>query len=175
MEGSVKIKGLDAAMKAMGEAFPSNPEQQRRLLNQAQSGSAKKSIVPIAKDLALTGDSSGALSESIGVRAVSRSRALRKGVTSSVQVTPVRSNRKAIALYIQHYYNRVGRAAPTGIVTSGIRHGHLVEFGTVKAAAKPFLWPALTAGKAQYIREFSTFLKKKTEAAVRRAARKAKK
>lgn len=174
MEGTARIEGLEAAMKAMGAAFPKNPEQQRRILNQSISFAARKSIIPRAKQLALKGDGSGALSESIAPRAVSRARALRRGKTASVQVTPVRGNRKAIAMYIAHY-----RRNSAAQVVSGIRHGHLVEFGHRTrsggfVSAKPFLWPAAVAGMSGYRKNFAASIKRKTELAVRRARRKAK-
>lgn len=171
MEGVAKIKGLDDAMAAMRAAFPNNPEQQRRLLNQAMSGSARKSIIPVAKQLAYQGDSSGALSEAIAPRAMSKSRARRRGKTAAVEITPVRTNRKAIALYINHYYTQRGQTPSANIVTSGIRHGHLVEFGTRHNAAQPFLWPAATSQQGKYVNSFSVFLRKRTEAAVRRRAK----
>jgi len=177
MEGSVQIKGLEAAVEAMQKAFPKNPEQQRRILNQAMTASAKSTMVPMAKQLARVGDGSGALSESIGIRAVSKSKARRSGVVGRVEMVPVRNNRTAMAMYIDHYYTARGRSAPAKMLTSGIRHGHLVEFGhAVKGggfvAARPFLWPAARAQLSPYTSRFAAFLKKKTEAAVRRAARK---
>lgn len=171
MDMQVRIEGLEEALAAMRAAFPDNYEQQRRLLNQAMAGSAKKSFIPMAKQLARRGDSSGALSESIAARAASRSRSLQRSMTAFVQVTPVRFNRKAIAMYVQHYYTRLGKNPGTKVVTSGIRHGHLVEFGTRHSPAQPFLWPAATAQRGKYIAEFAGFLRKKTEAAVRRRAR----
>ena len=172
MEGKVKIKGLKEAMTAMRAAFPDNPEQQRRLLNTTISGAARDTILPMAKSLADQGDGSGALSEALAPRAVSKSRARLRGKTASVQITPVRANRKATALYINHYYTRHGRSPKTDIVTSGIRHGHLIEFGTVKQAARPFLWPAARSRKGAYINVFAKVLRKKTEAAVRRKRKK---
>ena len=196
MEGSAKIHGLKDAMAAMRAAFPANPEQQRRMLNQAMSGAARKSIIPIAKQLALQGDSSGALSEAIAPRAISRRRALARGMAAGVEITPVRHNRKAVSKYIQYYYNRQGIAAPMEVAISGIRHGHLVEFGYktrgsgkkggflgslfgggggssgTHVGAQPVMGPALQAGRAEYVRKFSTTLKRKVELAVRRRARK---
>jgi len=176
MQVSFKVVGLKSALNAMTKAFPKNPEQQRKLLNQALSGAARQTIIPMAKSLALQGDGSGALSESIKPRAVRKSRALAKGVAASVEITPVRSDRRAMARYINYYYTSRGKVAPADLLTSGIRHGHLVEFGSKNNAARPFLWPALQAQARNFQRAFGRFLKKKTEAAVRRAAkRKAKK
>ena len=135
---------------------------------------AERSILPIAKSLALTGDSSGALSESIGVRFQPLRNLRAKGVTAGVQVVPIRHNVRAIAMYIQHYYTNRGKTASINVVASGIRHGHLVEFGTVRTAAKPFLWPAAQSGISGFTNKFSKILEKRTEAAVKRRARRRK-
>jgi hypothetical protein len=172
VEGTAKIEGLEAAMKAMQAAFPAEPKKQRQILNGAMGASARKSMVPIAKQLALAGDGSGALSEAIAVRNMS-ARTLRKVRSSAgVQITPVRANRKAMMMYIAYYYTSRGRVPHADMINSGIRHGHLVEFGSVHNQPQPFLYPAATAGKGSYIRGFSAEMTKKTEAAVRRAARK---
>jgi len=177
VEGEVRIKGLDDALRAMRAAFPENAEQQRRLLNQAMSAAAKRTMVPMAKQLAMVGDGSGALAESIGMRAVSKSAARRSGVAARVEMVPVRNNRKAMAMYIAHYYTARGKSVPSKMVTSGIRHGHLVEFGHAARSggfvpARPFLWPAARAQSSVYTQNFAALLEKKTQAAVRREARK---
>jgi hypothetical protein len=167
----VKIDGLEEAMRAMKAAFPADPKKQRQILNGAMSGSARKSMVPIAKQLALAGDGSGALSEAIAVRNMN-ARTLRKvRSVAGVQITPVRANRKAMMMYIAHYYTSRGRVPHANMINSGIRHGHLVEFGSVHNQPQPFLLPAASAGKGAYVRGFSAEMSKKTEAAVRRAAR----
>ncbi len=174
VDGVVRIKGLDAAMAAMRAAFPKNPEQQRRLLNQTMSGAARKSIIPVAKQLARQGDGSGALSEAIAPRAVRRSKANAAGATARVDITPVRSNRKAMAMYINHYYTRLGKIAPAKVLTRGIHYGHWVEFGRRHqgVSGRPFLWPAAVSERGKYISVFAKILKKKVEAAVRRKAKK---
>ena len=161
----------------MRAAFPANPEQQRRILNQSISGAARKTIVRAAKSLAHRGDGSGALAESIAPRALSRSTALSRGAVSSIVVTPVRSNKKAIGMYIAHYYTSRGRVPPASILTSGIRYGHLVEFGHATrgggfVGAHPFLWPAATSQSGAYKQQVAVSLKRKIELAVRRKAKK---
>ena len=173
MEMNLKIEGLDAAMKALQAAFPKDPKRQRSLLNQAMSQSAKKTIIPVAKSLAMQGDGSGSLSEAIKPRAVSLGRSRAAGVPARVQVTPVRSDKKAIGMYIDYYYNRRGKAAPPHILTSGIRHGHLVEFGHRTrsggfVSARPFMGPALSTAGSSYVRVIARNLERKVEAAVRR-------
>ena len=177
MEMNAKIHGLEDALKAMEAAFPKNADKARSLLNQTMSGSARKSILPMAKVLALVGDGSGALSESLAPRAVGKTRAAQAGHAARIQITPVRYNKKAIAMYSAFYYKK---SVGLGRVAEGIRHGHLVEFGHKDrngnhVAAKPFLYPALKAGKSAYIGLFAAIMKNKIAAAVRHRAKKAKK
>lgn len=171
MEITYKIKGLDDALKAIEAAFPKDPKMARKILNQSMSGAAKKNIIPAAKQMALIGDGSGALSEAIAPRAVSARRAYSEGVAASIHITPVRSNRSAMLRYINFYYTAKGRVAPAKMVTSGIRHGHLIEFGTSKQSARPFLWPAAQSGRAAYAQAFADSVGKKIAAAVRRKAK----
>lgn len=176
MELAAKIEGLEPALAALRAAFPDSPRRQRSLLNQTMSGAARKTIIPMAKQLARQGDGSGALSEAIAPRAVSLSKALARGKSAIIEITPVRSNRKAMAMYIAHYYTARGKTASAKLVTSGIRHGHLVEFGHATrgggfVSARPFLWPAGTAGAGDYRRLFADMLRRKIEAAVRRKRR----
>lgn len=171
MDMIVHVDGLKEVMNAIEKAFPKDVKMQRKLLNQSMSGAAKGSIVKIAKQKALQGDGSGALSESIGVRAKSLSRARSRGAAASVTVTPIRSNRKAIAKYISYYRRNSAKQ-----VIDGIRHGHLVEFGhRIKngfVSPRPFLWPAAAAGQSAYVSLFAKSVRKKIESAVRRARRK---
>lgn len=167
-----KIEGLEEAMKAMLAAFPKDEKRQRGILNASLREAAKGTILSDAKRRAARGDSSGALSEALNIRATSK-RALRtRRVVAGVEIVPVRGNMKAMAMYIQHYYTQRGKTADMKMMTSGIRHGHLVEFGTVKTSAQPFLWPAAQTQTAPFISRFANDLSKKTEAAVRREAKK---
>jgi len=169
---SIKIEGLEQAMKALRAAFPDDAKTQYRVLNSTISAAARPTMLKTAKQLALQGDESGALSESLGLRYQSKSKIRAKRLAGGVEIVPVRHNKKAMALYIQHYYNAKGIAAPMKTITSGIRHGHLIEFGTKHHAARPFLWPAVRAQWGAFNARFASDLKKKIEQAVRRAARK---
>ena len=170
MKMSAKMDGLEGAMKALEAAFPYDYKIQSQMINGAMGGAARKSILPIAKQMAKTGDGSGSLSEAMGVRAQKARR--RKGKAGGMQVLPVRFNKKAIAMYIQHYYTSRGKNPPANILSSGIRHGHLVEFGTAKQAAKAFLWPAAETGFSKYKSLFTKELKKRIESRVKREAKK---
>ena len=95
----------------------------------------------------------------------------RDGSVGGKEVVPVRSNKKALALYIAYHYTRRGLTVPAKRITQGIFHGHFVEFGTAKMAANPFLWPS-TVATPRYTRLFARGMKKRTESAVRRRAKK---
>lgn len=172
MQVSVNLDGLNDAIDAMAAAFPADPRKQRQLVNAAMRTAARKNILPTAKQRAKVGDGSGALSEALAVRTQPRKKTNKKGVAAGVEILPVRSNRKALALYINHYYTSQGLTAPASLLVSGIRHGHLVEFGSVNNTASPFLWPAATAGKNAYIQAVGVELQKATERAVKRARKK---
>lgn len=159
-------------MKAMLAAFPKDERRQRGILNASMRSASKDTILADAKQRALRGDGSGALSESLGIRATSKRKLKMRMAVAGVEIVPVRTNMKAMALYIQHYYTAQGRTAPAKMLTSGIRHGHLVEFGSVNNPAYPFLWPAAQAGQSAYTNRFAADLTKKTEAAVKREAAK---
>jgi hypothetical protein len=172
LDMSVKIDGLEDAMKAMLAAFPTDERRQRGILNASLRTAATNTILADAKQRAKTGDGSGALSEALGIRATSKKKLKTRRVVAGVEVVPVRSNMKAMALYIQHYYTAKGKTAPAKMFASGVRHGHLVEFGSVNNSARPFLYPAAQSQMSAYTGRFAADLTKKTEAAVRREAKK---
>jgi hypothetical protein len=169
LEATMKVEGLKEAFDVIAKAFPKDPKKQRGILNAGMRSAAKKAIVPAAKQMALTGDSSGALSESITVRATSKKDLRRRGAVAGVKVVPLRSSIKAIQMYAAHYYTSRGLAPPTSLLADGIRHGHLVEFGSVHNNPSPFLLPASKAGRSAFTQIFVADLKKKTFAAIKRA------
>jgi hypothetical protein len=179
MEGGAKIRGLDDALRTLEAAFPNDPKKQQRMVHGAMGASSRKSFLPIAKQLALRGDSSGALSESLKVRVQPKRK--RIGKAGGMEIVPVRYNKKAMALYIQHYFTGRGKNPTGSVVIDGIRHGHLVEFGhdlvrggrvIGHVAAQPYLWPAARAGSGKYRAMFADELKKRIESTVRREAKK---
>ena len=117
MQGTAKIKGLDSALKAMQAAFPKDRKQQQRIINGAMGAAARKSFLPIAKQLSKQGDASGALSEALAVRAMGKKK--RAGRVGGMEVVPVRSNKKALALYIAYHYTRRGLTIPAERITQG--------------------------------------------------------
>ena len=175
MQAKADIVGLKSAMRALQAAFPDNVKIQSQIVNGAMGVSARKSFLPIAKQLAMRGDGSGALSESLAVRAQKANK--RKGKAGGMDVVPVRGNKKALAMYINYHYTSKGKTPPASIIVSGIRHGHLVEFGFVHkksgkhVAAAPFLWPS-TVATPKYRDVFAGELKKRILSRVKREAKK---
>lgn len=174
MEVSARIEGLNEAMAAMAAAFPANETKQRGILNASMRAAAAQTILVEAKQRALNGDSSRSLSVSLGIRATSKRKLKAVRAVAGVEIAPIRYDRKAIALYIQHYYTRLGKNPDGKTIVAGIRHGHLVEFGSVNNTARPFLWPAAQSGFPAYQSRFASDLAMKTEAAVTRAAKRGK-
>jgi HK97 gp10 family phage protein len=94
---------------------------------------------------------SGALQRSIGRRFVIGNN-LRAfflpplGGKFTVLIAPIKSNRVAIALYNLFY----------GRKRKGLFHGHLVEFGTQRSRAQPFLLPALHARASEAVQSLAS-------------------
>ena len=173
MEAKADIRGLNEALKAIQAAFPDNVKIQSQLINGAMGAAARKTFLQTAKQLAKTTGGSGALSESLAVRAQKAKN--RKGKAGGMQVVPVRSSAKAMALYIAHYYTSQGKTPPASILTHGITHGHLKEFGHVTKSGQhippnSFLW-ASTIRMREYATLFAKGMKKRIESRVKREAK----
>ena len=106
--------------------------------------------------------SSGALAESVGIKAKRFGRG-GKGSVSSLWVGALRSDKKAVAQYAGFY----GKASVKSI-NGGIRHGHLVEFGTKHQEARPWLYPALKGNEQAVVNRFRTVLSKRIEREVKK-------
>lgn len=171
LNASAKIEGLEDAMKAMMAAFPADPKQQQKILHRSMGSAARKEILPTSKQLATVGDASGALTESLAVRALPAKERRMRNIAAGMIVVPVRSNRKALARYISHYYTNQGLTPPASLLVRGIMHGHLVEFGSKNNAARSFLWAAASQKQGSFVSTFARELKRITEAAVKKAAK----
>lgn len=171
MEGSFKVEGLDKVMENLVNAFPREPEEQRKVLNSGMRKSSTQTIVREAKARAAALGGSGALAEAIGVRAKSKRRVMTSRAVAGVEITPIRHNAKAIAMYANYYYIRQGKPVPTRVILSGIRHGHLVEFGTVRTAAKPFLWQAATSQLSPFMRRLAEDMERTIRSRLKRRAK----
>ena len=169
---TVTVVGVEEAMKALQAAFPQNPREQRKILNRAMSQSAKKTMVPMAKSLAMQGDGSGALSESIGMRNASARKIRERRAAGFVEMVPIRGHKKAMSMYIAHYYTSRGITPSAWLVANGLRYAHLIEFGSANNKARPFLWPAASAQSGAYQNIFGATMKRQIELSVKRQARK---
>ena len=170
MEPSVKIEGLEEAMKAMREAFPRDHKTQKKIINKGIRKGAAEALLPEIKARAMSYKDSGALAESIGIRPMSTRSIRTARAVGGMEITPIRTNLKAMAMYINHHYTSKGRNAPSGMLLSGIRHGHLVEFGvpTRGIPARSFLWDPVPPKVAQYLITAAAEFKRDIEARVRR-------
>jgi hypothetical protein len=173
VELSAKVEGLDAAMRALLATFPADAKKQKQVLTNAMKSSARATMLAGVKSRALRGPTgiqkSGALSESIGVRSMSRRKIMTRRVVAGVEIAPIRSNLKAMAMYINHYYSQKGRTPKPGMLLSGIRHGHLIEFGTVKHGPQPFLHDGVRSGLAPFMQRLAAEMRAQMERNVRRA------
>ena len=168
-----KVLGLQEVMKNIQAAFPKDPNQQRKLIQQGMRASLKNTVLAGVKKRALALGGSGALSESMGLRAIRKARLKTSRAVAGVQIVSVRNNMKAVALYANHYYAAKGKAVPMRLIASGIRHAHLVEFGHETrgggfVAARSFLWPSVQEGRAAYMRGVGTHINRKMESAIKR-------
>lgn len=179
MDGKAKITGLDDALKVLEQAYPQDPKTQGQVVGAAIGSAARKTILPLAKQRAKQPDSSGALAESLAIRSTPASVLRSKRKAAGRKILPVRNNTVAIAKYIQHYYTNRGKAIPMGGI-SGIRHGHLVEFGFrhksgKHVAARPFLWNSAQDGRSAYLSIFADEMKTIIKRRVARAKAKRRK
>ncbi len=169
IEFKSKAVGLKQLMDNMARVLP-DPKKQRSMINRSLSYVARREILPQAQQRARAAERSGALAESISVRARSALISRARGRVAMVEVGVNRMDPKAAAIYANHY----GR---TTVITSGIRHGHLVEFGfqppgnAPYVAGQPWLGPATIVNSNTYARHFAGSLKKKLEAHIRRNAK----
>lgn len=129
---SIKVEGLKELEQALLKEIPK--EARKVLLGGLRD--AAQPMLAMAKGYAKSTDASGALSESLALKTVS---AKRTKHSASILLGPNRMSSTAKAMYLA-YYNQDWDAA-----NDGIRHGHLVEFGTKHSGADPFLRPALDA------------------------------
>jgi len=180
----VRLAGLEDIERALEQAFPRDPRKQKQVLG----GGMRRAAQPMLTDAklgALRGDSSGALSDSLGIRSVSKrdqNKYIKTGqgfsvsgiggtaITQALQIVSLRNKKSAIAKY-QSYYD-----APW---VESIRHAHLVEFGHGvrgnsggRVGPRPFLGPAVDRNARLYVNLLAASVRKSIELAVARAAKK---
>lgn len=127
---------------------------------------AAKPIIAAAKQGYDALDGSGSLSMAMG--SWRSKRAERYGNTfASVEIGPRRSNRKALAAYYAYY----GRKVTGKMLSRGLRHAHLVEWGTSRTPARRVLTRAFDAQAPAAVKSFGTILGKRLDRAIARMGR----
>ncbi len=170
MELRIKVEGMRQLAKNFQSIVP-DPVKARSMLNRSLSYAVRKTILQDAKRNLRSSRASGALEQAVKVRARSRRQALRKGVTASTQVGILRSDPQAAAIYANHY----GRLS---VIESGIRHGHLIEFGFHHKRSDrfipgdPWLGPAAFVNERKTQQLFMASVRRKLELRVRRMKKK---
>ena len=162
---TIKVDGLEELEEALKQF---TDKMQNKLITSALRAAAK----PVVKDAKrrahqTSAPSSGALAESIGLKVRKSHR--RGGNITGLWVAPIRNQRKALLQYLSYY----GIPLSGKNANSGIRHGHLVEFGHQKpfggsVEPRAFLRPALEQNKGVVISIFKTTLRKRIDALVKK-------
>ncbi len=154
-QGTWKVDGL----KYLDDALDELSLKMQVSFTTSALKAAAKPVVAAAKEGARNSKhpSSGALAESIGVKASKKG-----GEHVSVWVGAMRENKTALQSYFSYYY--AGKTIPLSRLANGIRHGHLIELGTARGVQKrPFLRPALDSQKGVAVSEFKRVLKRKID------------
>ncbi|MDQ0349396.1 HK97-gp10 family putative phage morphogenesis protein [Ancylobacter vacuolatus] len=168
MKSTVKISGLREALKGLDQLKKST---QVGVLNRVLKKAAKPVEVAAKRDAPVD---SGALKESIGTVIVRRNAgksafaaAMRGGESRQDAAAAARKANSAAA----------GRGASATVrVRATAPHAHLVEFGTVKMGAEPFLGPALRAERDDITKSIAADIEAEVAKTAKRiAARAAKK
>lgn len=131
MKVTVEITGLRELRETLTRSLPA--KVQRKAVASALRNAAQP-MVKAAKASYRALGGSGSLAVATGVWR--NRKAERKGSAltfASIEVGPRRSNRRALATYYAHYR---GRTPTPHQLSLGIRHGHLVEWGTTHSAAR---------------------------------------
>lgn len=144
----IKLEGFAALEKAMEELSQS---QGRAVLRRAQMKAAQP-MADLAKSLAPVGPT-GRLAKSISVQ----SRLAKR--QAGIHRRTFRDDKLSSEVFV----------GPTYLSTGGGRHGHLVEFGTVKMAPRPFMRPAWEQDKKNYLDRLGAEMAVQVENAVKRA------
>lgn len=141
----VDVKGFDEAAKTIQKTFP-RTARQRSVLQGAMRDAGRPTVLVDAAIRASALGGSGSLAQALTFRNRSIKSVRAAGAFGGVELVVKRHMQRAIKAY-EAFYGRK--------VTDGIRHGHLVEFGTRRTAAKPFLWPAAVSNTRRYVDRLS--------------------
>jgi HK97 gp10 family phage protein len=134
----LKVTGIREIVQNLAALGP----QVSRRIGRGAMSKAMKPVLASAKGNAARIAKSGSLVAALKTRVQSADQ-IRRGflgignTKDAVRgsVVPVGKDRKALALYSLHYRKKR--------LVRRIRHGHLVEFGTKRSAAKPFMRAAI--------------------------------
>lgn len=155
MTERVKVRGLkelDAALAEMGKVAGF------KALRMAMMASSR-GMFQQAKQNALA---VGIRGRDAGASAAAMSRSVRKinNKRTQLQMGPKSKHKKALALYNAYHGTDIKR----------LRHFHMVEFGTYKDPAQPFMRPAFISKQLDYVNSLRDNLKASIEKVRRKAA-----
>lgn len=161
IQAQFELKGFDELDRQLAElggilAEKANRQAMLRAI-QPMVRAAQLNALKIAK--------SGSLAIAMGARykrELSRATLFGKQVVEAavVSVGPIRRDSAARAAYTVYYHR-------SRLVT-GIRHGHLVEYGTKHSPAMPFLRPAFDSRAAAVVRGYGLELRTAIDRVARR-------
>ncbi len=150
---SVKVLGLREVTKTLTKKLP--PKARGKVVARAMRIAAR-AMVRTAKSAASRGKS-GSLTASTSIWQDKKRSKGDRGTFVRLHLGPRRSNKAAILKYWTFY---TGRTARPEDIASGIRHGHLVEFGVPSKGipARPFLRPAFDRHGREFIKSFGKIM-----------------
>lgn len=159
---TMQLNGFDELDRALAELGGLTAEKANRR-------AMMKAVEPLAlqaQQNALSIAKSGSLALAMGARykrEVSRASLFGKSVVEAavVSVGPIRRSPAARAAYTVYYHRQR--------LVVGIRHGHLVEWGTSHSPAKPFMRPAFDATAQRVVANYGVELRNDIEKIARRA------
>lgn len=165
MKATVKIDGLRETLRGLEQLKKST---QTGVLNRVLKRAAKPVEAAAKRNAPVD---SGELKESINTVVIRRNagksayaRTMRGGGSREDAVAAAREANAAAA----------GRGASATVrVRATARHAHLVEFGTIKMDAEPFLAPALRAERADITQSIAADIEAEVEKTAARIARRA--
>lgn len=141
----VRVDGLRDVERLLTEQLP---ERVRATVIARALREAAKPMLAAAKANAASLGGSGALALSMGIRR--QRKGVRGNTVASVYIGPIRGNKAALARYFAYY----GKRPTPKQLRSGIRHGHLVEWGTRRTPARRFMQRAFDAHARDAVRIF---------------------
>jgi HK97 gp10 family phage protein len=134
-KGSIRVDGLREVQKLLVEQLPARART-RVLARALRAGAVPMRDAARINAAGLGG--SGALAKSMGIWTRKRSG---RDTAASVEIGPRRSSKAALARYFSYY----GKKPTPKQMAAGLRHGHLVEWGTRRTPPRRFMQRAFDA------------------------------